>query len=248
MNNQSNSVLLHSTTSPEEYWRQQRLQLLEHQKQAEHQTPEWQAAVAEFDQQLANIPLVPFEWADKKHFPKIRTIFDMAREKIFMPRKTTRKAAVGDFTVMAIESTGTRLKDGILSLSAMKCRDFQAISAFSTTINPNDKITASAPTVSAILPALVEYLDKDDILAHNMPILLKFLYKYGFDYRDNHKNRRLFDTQKMAEHKLSEVMDNFDLHTVCVYYGIFSNKISTLSDCLATAKIYAALLEEYGVE
>ena len=115
-------------------------------------------------------------------------------------------------------------------------------------IADNDKITASAPTVSAILPALIEYIDKDDLLAHNMPIVLKFLYKYGFDYRDNHKNRRLFDTQKMAEHKLLEVMDNFDLHTVCVYYGIFSNKISTLSDCLATAKIYAALLEEYGVE
>lgn len=242
-----NNLSLHSTTSPEEYWRQQRLQLLEHQKQAEHQSAEWQAKVSDFEEELSQIPLVPFEWADKKHFPKIRTIFDMAREKIFMPRKTTRKNAVGDFTVIALESTGTRLKDGILSLSAMKCRDFRVMSAFSTTINPNDKITASAPTVSAILPALIEYIDKDDLLAHNMPIVLKFLYKYGFDYRDNHKNRRLFDTQKMAEHKLLEVMDNFDLQTVCLYYGVFRNKISTLSDCLATAKIYADLLEEYGV-
>lgn len=247
MNNQSSSVSLHSTTSPEEYWRHQRLLLLERQKQAEHRTAEWQAAVAEFDKQLANIPLVPFEWADKKHLPKIRTIFDMAREKIFMPRKTTRKAAVGDFTVIALESTGTRLKDGILSLSAMKCRDFQAMSAFSTVINPNDKITAAAPTVSAILPALIAYIDKDDLLAHNMPIVLKFLYKYGFDYRDNHKNRRLFDTQKMAEHKLSSVMDNFDLPTVCLYYSVFREKINTLSDCLATAKVYAALLDEYEV-
>ena len=76
---------------------------------------------------------------------------------------------------------------------------------------------------------------------------MKFLYKYGFDYRDNHKNRRLFDTQKMAEHKLLSAMDNFDLQTICLYYGIFRQKINTLSDCLATAKVYAALLDEYEV-
>ena len=248
MTSNSNSVSLHGAVSSEEYWRQQRLQLLEHQKQAEHQTPEWQAAAAEFDKQLASIVPVSIDLTDKKDFFKIRTIFDMAREKVFMPRKTTRKASVGDFTVLAIETTGNRLKDGILSLSAMKCRHFQPISQIFTEVNPNDKITLAQPTFSAVLPALIQYIDKDDLLAHNMPILLKFLYKYGFDYRDNHKNRRLFDTQKMAQHKLTAVMDNFDLETVCLYYGVFRQRLSTLSDCLATAKIYAALLDEYGVE
>ena len=248
MSNQANSVSLHEQTSPEEYWRHQRLLLLERQKQAEHQTPEWQAAVAAFDKELSHIPPVSIDLTDKKDFFKIRTIFDMAREKVFMPRKTTRKNSVGDFTALAIESTGNRLKDGILSLSAMKCRDFEPISVFFSEINPNDKITLSKPTVSAVLPALIQYIDKDDLLAHNMPIVLKFLYKYGFDYRDNHKNRRLFDTQKMAQHKLTAVMDSFDLQTVCLYYGIFRQKINTLSDCLATAKVYAALLDEYGVE
>lgn len=247
MNHQSNGVLLHSTTSPEEYWRQQRLLLLERQKQAEHQTAEWQVAVAEFDKQLANIPPVSIDLTDKKDFFKIRTIFDMAREKIVLPRKTSRKVAFGDFTALAIESTGNRLKDGILSLSAMKCRDFQPVSVFFTEINPNDKITLSKPTLSAVLPALIQYIDKDDLLAHNMPIVLKFLYKYGFDYRDHHKNRRLFDTQKMAQHKLPAVMDNFDLETVCLYYGIFRQQRSTLANCLATVKIYGLLLDEYEI-
>ena len=50
-------------------------------------------------------------------------------------RAPTYAYSVGDFTVLAIESTGNRLKDGILSLSAMKCRDFEPISVFFSEIN-----------------------------------------------------------------------------------------------------------------
>lgn len=107
------------------------------------------------------------------------------------------------------------------------------------------KMPADAPAINQVMPAFIEYVGDDNLLGHNLSFDLKFLYESGFDCFA--KNRRYYDTLKIARSKLDDgLLENYKLTTLCDYYDIYRDDAHrSLSDCYATGKIYKKLLECY---
>lgn len=217
------------------------------------------ARSAEFAEELSQIPLVQISLSEPGQDLKNYEDFPTDKLTILKPRNGVRKALYTDFTVVDVETTGLDIYDDIIEISAIKYIGLVPVSAFTSLIKPpgiipreitdlthiDAAMVANAPTIEQIMPAFIDYIGNDNLLAHNLPFDLKFLYRNGFDCFAT--ERRYYDTLQIARSKIDKSsIENYKLPTLCEHYDIYrDNAHRSLSDCFAAGKIYIKLLDTY---
>jgi len=212
-----------------------------------------------FADELEAIPKEEIELAAKSDFLNNNFVRDMDEIKISSPRNGSKKSLYGNFVVIDTETTGLKVTNDIIEVSAIRYFEFEPIASFTTLVKPSkeipeeateingitDEMVADAPTIKQVMPALIDFIGKSNLLGYNITFDLKFLYKYGYDFFAQ-KNRKYYDCMTIARKKLD--LYNYKLTTVCDYYDIYrTDAHRSLSDCYATAKVFIELLEEYDL-
>lgn len=205
------------------------------------------------------------------------------RQKITMPEvkftnvvKRSKREILCNYTVVDVETTGLSSKrDAIIEISAIKFRAFSPVAAFSTLVNPQkniseeivritgitDDMVADQPFFFQVVPRLLEFIEKDTLVGHNLVFDLKFLAASGVDVFS--MKRRFYDTLSLAKKALPQYkliynedgsyerdysvasVENYKLSTLCDYYKIYrSNAHRSESDCLATGLLFKELVDE----
>ncbi len=165
-----------------------------------------------------------------------------------------------------VETTGLNpYSDRIVELGAVIFENGQAITQFTTLVNPGclipisasqvnhitNEMLSGAPTESQIYPALINYLGdaiqgNTIICAHNakfdMDFLSSTLERLGFS-----GYIRYIDTLALSRKYLG--LSNYKQDTVAAHYGFNnSNSHRAASDALICGRILGELLKEYQVE
>ena len=130
--------------------------------------------------------------------------------------------------------------------------------------NITDDMVADAPAFMQIIDSLNAFVGKSNIVGHNLPFDLKFLYRYGYDFTAN--KRRYYDTCEIAKKTLKKPklkwdkdfdeyvidydcdydVEDYKLTTLCDYYQIRDNMFAhrALSDALATGELFKCLAKD----
>ena len=165
-----------------------------------------------------------------------------------------------------VETTGLNpYSDRIVELGAVIFENGQAITQFTTLVNPGclipisasqvnhitNEMLSGAPSESQIYPALINYLGdaiqgNTIICAHNakfdMDFLSATLERLGFS-----GYIRYIDTLALSRKYL--LLSNYKQDTVAAHYGfVNSNSHRAASDALICGRILGELLKEYQVE
>lgn len=179
------------------------------------------------------------------------------------------------FIVIDTETTGLDPnRSEIIEVSAVRYEEgFIPVSCFTTLCCPSSSIPRSASSVnhithdmvaecpffSQIASSLTKYISGCNIVGHNLPFDLKFLYAGGLDLSDS---VRYYDTLQLARNTLThegqttwddeldrEVplddydVENYKLGTLCDYFGIEQSCAHrSLSDSYATGKLFENLV------
>lgn len=125
-----------------------------------------------------------------------------------------------------------------------------------------DDMVKDCPKFSQVAKSFSEYISECNIAGHNADFDLKFLFVCGADLPEKVK---YYDTLKLAQYTLTKYGEkkydhhtkeyyyeqvNYDvydykLETLCEHYGIYRNDAHrSLSDCLATAKVFEQLIDD----
>lgn len=207
--------------------------------------PPPQPKTLEFDTALSQIPIIQIDLNHR--FLKTNYVKEMPYVDFSIPVKGGN---YGDFVVIDTETTGISITNEIIELSAIKYKDYNPVAAFTTLVKPKEMIpqevvdlthitndmVSNSPTIYQIMPAFIEFVGNNNIVGHNLLFDLKFVYKYGFKFQE--QPRKYYDTLEISRNKLNNLV-NYKLSTVCTYYGIErTDAHRSLSDCLATAKVY----------
>ena len=117
------------------------------------------------------------------------------------------------------------------------------------------------PFFSEIAASFSDYISGCNVVGHNLPFDLKFLFVCGATLPDNVK---YYDTYDLAKRTLvsssskkwdneigaSVPVDDYDvedykLETLCDYYGIYrTDAHRSLSDCFATVKVFERIIDD----
>lgn len=168
----------------------------------------------------------------------------------------TNRSKISSFVVIDVETTGlSAYNDEIIEISAIRFYDFKPVELFSTLINPGksipkkatsvngitDDMVLNSPTFSQIASALSAFIGKSNIVGHNLPFDLGFIYRAGLDFtKPAHK---YYDTLELS--KSITDSDSYKLGDLCEDYNIFiDNAHRASADCLATGMLFEKLVEE----
>ena len=233
---------------------------------------------AEFQKRIEEIAAVEMKTTDTKH--NKQTVSEL--EELIKYTNITPKTSfdrIGSFVVIDTETTGlSSTKDNLIEIAAIRFEDWIPVEKFHTLLNPGkhiseaasainnitDEMVADAPTFSQIIDSLEMFVGKANIVGHNLPFDLKFLYRHGYNFTI--QKRRYYDTCEIAKKTLKKpkmkwdkeyeeyvINDNYDydvedykLTTLCEYYGIRDNLFAhrALSDALATGDLFKCLAQD----
>lgn len=227
---------------------------------------------AVFQRKIDAIPSFEVTVSDKKY--EKQTVSQL--EELIKYTNVTSKTSfdrIGSFVVIDTETTGlSSIKDSLVEVAAIRFEDWTPVEKFHTLINPGkhipadasainnitDEMVADAPTFSQVIDNLNSFVGNSNIVGHNLPFDLKFLYRHGYDFTT--QKRKYYDTCEIAQKTLKKpkmkwdkeneeyvVNDNYDydvenykLTTLCDYYKIRDNSFAhrALSDALATGILF----------
>lgn len=230
---------------------------------------------AEFQKRIDAITSIDIKLSNAKY--NKQTVSEL--EELIKYSNITSKTSldrIGSFVVIDTETTGlSSTKDNLIEVAAIKFEDWTPVEKFHTLINPGkhipedasainnitDEMVADAPTFSQIIDSLDSFIGKSNIVGHNLPFDLKFLYRYGFDFTT--KKRYYYDTCEIAKKTLKKpkmkwdkeyeeyvINDNYDydvedykLTTLCDYYKIRDDLFAhrAISDAFATGNLFRCL-------
>lgn len=230
-----------------------------------------------FQEKMDNIPTIEITLTDKKIKKQSTAELDELIKYSSISSKTNFDK-LGSFIVIDTETTGlSSAKDNIIEIAAIKFDDWTPIAKFHTLINPGkhipeeasninnitDDMVINSPSFSQIIDSLTSFIGDSNIVGHNLPFDLKFLYRFGYDFISN--KRKYFDTCEIAKKILKKpkmkwdkeyeeycINDNYDydvkdykLTTLSNYYDIRDNLFShrALSDAMATGLLFQKLIE-----
>ena len=245
---------------------------------------QWKKAIksvqesAAFQQKIDDIPSVDLTLSDAVYGKLNVSVLDELIKYSNITAKTSFDK-IGSFVVIDVETTGlSSTKDRLVEVAAIKFEDWVPVKKMHTLLNPGrnipaeasainnitDEMVVGAPSFSQVIDCLNEFVGKFNIVGHNLPFDLKFLYRYGFDFTTD--KRRYFDTCEIAKKVLKKpkmkwdkeygeyvVNDNYDydvedykLTTLCDYYQIRDNAFAhrALSDAFATGLLFKSLAQE----
>lgn len=183
------------------------------------------------------------------------------------------------FPLVVVDTETTGVKPGgndIIEISAIKFGpDFTPISCFTSLCKPRkpipadatainnitDEMVADAPPFALIASAFSEYIAGCNVVGHNLPFDLRFLYISGVELPPKAKYYDTLDlakkvltkygskkyNHKTGEYEEVEEWDVYDykLESLCDYYDIYrSDAHRSLSDTYATGLLFENLIDE----
>jgi DNA polymerase-3 subunit epsilon len=192
-----------------------------------------------------------------KDAPKLRRQQGLASEfKIRGITRATPFNKVCDFVVIDLETTGIKTGGNrIIEFSAIRFAEFEPVDCITQLIDPEMEIPPDATAINNITNGMVsgmpkfyeiadfvkEYIGKSAIVGHNVIFDLKHLYASGLDLSEH---KLMYCTLELSRKK-NKGLDSHKLDSACEHLGIYREESHrALSDCLATAAIYAAMLTE----
>lgn len=233
---------------------------------------------ADFQKKINAIPSTEIKISNTKHNKKSVSELD---ELIKYSNITSRTSfdRIGSFVVIDTETTGlSSVRDNLVEVAAIRYEDWTPVEKFHTLINPGkhipdaaseinnitDEMVADAPTFSQIIDSLDSFVGKSNIVGHNLPFDLKFLYRHGYNFTT--QKRHYYDTCEIAKKTLKKpkmkwdkefeeyvINDNYDydvedykLTTLCDYYNIRDDRFAhrALSDAFATGNLFKCLAQD----
>ena len=235
-------------------------------------------ANAEFQERIDAIPTVVVEVSNTQHDKQtVSELDDLIKYTNITPKTNFNK--IGSFVVIDTETTGlSSTRDNLVEVAAIKYEDWTPVEKFHTLLNPGkhipadassvnnvtDEMVVDAPSFSQIIDSLESFVGKYNIVGHNLPFDLKFLYRHGYNFTN--QKRHYYDTCEIAKKILKKtkmkwdkefeeyvINDNYDydvedykLTTLCDYYGIRDDLFAhrALGDALATGILFECLAKD----
>ena len=209
-----------------------------------------------FESELNSIPRVDITLSEpvQKHYLKDMPSYDFSNIT-----RTTRLDSIFPLVFLDVETTGfAPSKEDIVEVSAIKfdygmvpvscfttlCKPRKPIPAAASAVNHiTDDMVADAPEFRQIAPALTEFLSGCHLCGHNLDFDLRFIFAHGAELPEG---TRFYDTLDLAQLTIKKAdIDNYKLETLCFYYGVWRrNAHRSLSDCLATAKVFTYIVND----
>ncbi|MBR4692934.1 MAG: 3'-5' exonuclease [Oscillospiraceae bacterium] len=155
------------------------------------------------------------------------------------------------FTVFDLETTGFGASAGITEIGAVKVEHGEFIDVFSSLVNPGcpipyavqvlngitEETVADAPCFRELLPAFLEFVGSDPLIAHNASFDCGFLYREAAKLGISVPNP-VVDTVKLAR-RVWPGLPSYKLAYLTDYHGIAQEDAHRAwCDARATAKLY----------
>lgn len=164
-----------------------------------------------------------------------------------------------NFVVLDFETTGlSHFDDEIIQVAAVRYVNFEEKEKFVSFVKPSTPIPSritkiteitnedvqNAPNIETVLPSLIEFLNKDVIVAHNASFDMKFLLANIHKAKLEYKRFRVVDTLSLAR-KYIDSTKNHKLPTLKSFLRLnHLNSHEALHDCYVTAELYKYCYEE----
>lgn len=206
-----------------------------------------------FCEMLAAIPRHPIEITEDVGLAPLSPtdLGSLTYSRLSTRNNRTKLAA---FVVVDVETTGlSPYEDAIVEVSALRFYDFRPVELFTTLIRPphaipakaqaihhiTDEMVAGAPAFGEIAAALESFIGKSNLVGHNLPFDLGFLYRAGLDV--TRPARKYYDTCELS--RAANPEGSHKLQSACERYGIVMDQAHRSSaDCLATGLLFAQLV------
>lgn len=162
--------------------------------------------------------------------------------------------------IFDFETTGLdSLRDRIIEIGAIKFENGKRVADFSTLIKPDvpvsetiTKITGitesmlvDQPSIDAILPGFLDFIDRSILVAHNAEFDMAFL-KAACLRQGYQVEWPCFCTLKLARQLLPE-LESKNLDTLAQHFGLtFAARHRSIGDCEVTGAVLQALLNKEG--
>ena len=214
------------------------------------------AAIAKFSGGLESIPVNPLPASA----PVPRQLLkDLPPYNFSNVTRKTRLDSIFPLVVLDVETTGVKPSgDEIIEIAAIKfdtgmvpvdafttfCKPKKAIPAEATAVNHiSDDMVQNAPRFAEIAPAVTDFLKGCHLVGHNLDFDLRFIHASGAKLPDG---TRFYDTLDLAHLTVpSGYVWDYKLDTLCHHYQIWREEgHRSLSDCYATAQLFAALVKD----
>ena len=167
---------------------------------------------------------------------------------------------ISDYVIFDLETTGISCaSDRVVEISAVKVRNGQADSEFSTLVNPEipipfrasavngitDDMVEDAPIFEIALKEFLDFIGDDVLVGHNIHTFdMKFIYRDVERYFGKTINNDYIDTLQIARAYLPQLRHH-KLVDLAEYYGISSvGAHRALNDCRMNQQIFEKLAEE----
>lgn len=166
---------------------------------------------------------------------------------------TRVRKLVSDFVVLDFETTGlSPIENNIIQIGAIRYVNFEVVEEYNTLVNPKESISstitritgitnddvANAPTIEIVLPALLEFINKNVIVAHNASFDMKFLLENIERLNLTSEKYRVIDTLSLARKYIDET-PNHKLPTLKAFLNLDDlESHDALADCKVTGKLY----------
>lgn len=214
------------------------------------------AAIARFAAGLESIPINPL----RASAPVPRQLLkDLPPYDFSNVTRKTRLDSIFPLVVLDVETTGLRPSgDEIIEIAAIKfdtgmvpvdafttfCKPKKAIPAEATEVNHiTDDMVQNAPRFAEIAPAVTDFLKGCHLAGHNLDFDLRFIHASGAKLPEG---IRFYDTLDLAYLTIpSGYVWDYKLDTLCHHYQVWREEgRGALSDCYATAQLFAGLVKE----
>lgn len=222
-----------------------------------------------FKQTLSSLPIVKYELCDQIIKKRPASDFDYDAFKKPNITKATKCENICNFVTIDIETTGIAVSNSIIEVSAIKFENFKPKELFTSLIKPQQSITEetisihgitnemvkNSPTFSQIAPSFLAFISGYNIVGHNLPFDMKFLFVNGINFSLKCKYYDTLEIARKTIKKYNDRMRNYEtirdsitdykLDTLLDYYGI-EREIShrSSSDCLATGYLFYELIND----
>lgn len=170
--------------------------------------------------------------------------------------------SLSDYVVIDLETTDVYVTTcSVIELSAIRVRNNEICETFSTLVNPEEKIpeevtqltgitdsmVKDAPTLSACLPAFLDFLGDDVLLGHN---IVSFDVNILYDAAEGLFGKKIqndcLDTLYYSR-RCELNLPNYRLDTLQEYFGVINERQHrALADCKATHECYQKLKPLYS--
>lgn len=168
-----------------------------------------------------------------------------------------RYQTISDFTVIDIETTGlSKYDDAILSLSAVRYRDYKPVKSYNQLLDPHCEISnfitkltgitqsdvRGKPYMTDVIDDFMSFIGDDILVGHNINRFdLPFLYAVGYPV-DGYTT---IDTWLMAKYELNRFeFVNLKLPTLKRFYKINQPSHRSLDDCYTCGEVYLHMARE----